>query len=57
MWPASPVGPGALPCPALPRPWDDTSTLRLPGAAVLRSAGQSDAFVAKYGPDGALQRR
>jgi hypothetical protein len=27
------------------------------GAAVLRSAGQSDAFVAKYGPDGALQRR
>lgn len=27
------------------------------GVAILRSAGQSDAFVAKYGPDGALRRR
>ena len=27
------------------------------GAAVLRSAGQSDAFVAKYTPDGALRTR
>jgi hypothetical protein len=55
MWPASPVGACgvAVSCTPMPLGCFDPDG----GAAVLRSAGQSDAFVAKFSSDGTLRRR